>query len=94
MLALARTEGTKVVILIGGLKIEVQVTKIKGSQVQLGFSGIKEVKFHREEVLDEIRRDNPEDLLITNAEYLKITSQVIRGLKPQRRRKKSSRQKS
>lgn len=56
MLVLSRKKSEKVFILVNGKTIEVMVVELRGDKCRLGFTGDEDVKFYREEVLDEINQ--------------------------------------
>jgi carbon storage regulator len=56
MLVLSRKRGQKIVIVPGGVEINVMVVKILGDRVWLGIEAPVEVPVHRREVLDAIQR--------------------------------------
>ncbi len=55
MLVLSRREGESIVI---GNDIVITVVEVKGGQVRVGIKAPRDVQVHREEIFEEVRRQN------------------------------------
>lgn len=66
MLVLSRKKAESIII---GDHIEVKVLAVEGEQVKLGIIAPKTVPIHRQEVFEEIQRQNKEALVL-NADLL------------------------
>jgi len=55
MLALTRKAGQSIII---GENIEITVVEVKGDQVKLSIKAPKEVPVHRQEIYEQIRKEN------------------------------------
>jgi carbon storage regulator len=55
MLALTRKAGQSIVI---GDLIEIIIVEVKGDQVRLGIKAPKDISIHRQEIYEEIQREN------------------------------------
>jgi len=55
MLVLSRREGESIVI---GNDIVITVVEVKGGQVRVGIKAPRDVQVHREEIFEQVRRQN------------------------------------
>ncbi len=54
MLILARKLGERVVVCLNGETVTIEILKIRGAQVSVGFKAPTQVAVHREEIWDKI----------------------------------------
>jgi carbon storage regulator len=78
MLVVSRKAGERILI---GESIEVTILAIRGDQVSLGVAAPREVRIHREELLDRIRRENQRAAALKDDEIRRM-GERLRGVLP------------
>ena len=82
MLVLSRKPNEGIYI---GNDIKVTVVEVKGNQVKIGITAPRDVRIYREEILENIRRENIESLATGNPATIELPD-ILKKLSPKQKK--------